>query len=360
MKNANLILIFEGTNDWGRNSNLSTFKTRFKRDIATVKKLNPKAYILGILPLNRWDKKSAGAYQSKNSAGYTLKQLHDAEKTIYRSFKIPYVTFDQMGYQLTKSATADGLHPKASAHKQMGRALAKYLAKQIKPNKMSLNVTTKKQVPLYQDLAFTSQRSTTKVKTTYQARVKYRHFNGKTYYSIYDSQGRWQGYGDASQFVGAGLTDYHRYQKYGTVWKRGYKLYQDKSLKKTRQMSDKLYHDTLIAKGYYNATNGYRYVSLYDKNDRWQGYMNQDAFKLGKTKGGASAKKIAKVKITKSGVRRWGHLNLTSYNGTWTRGKVYTMKYMYHHFNNQHYLSLYNSRNQWLGYINKSAVQYVS
>lgn len=359
IKNADVVVIFEGTNDYGRNSNLNTFKTRFTQDVKRIKALNKKAYIIGILPLNRWDKNAKGGYVSDNHAGYTLAELNNVERQVYRSLNIPYTSFDEMGYTLTKSGTADGLHPIQSSHQAMGKAFAKFLAKQIKPKTIDTNIIMAKKAPVYQDLAFVKQRGTVNSGRSYHVRKEYKHFNGKTYYSLYDASNQWVGYVDASNVKRSGLTTYHRYQRYGTVMKKGYKLYSDKTLKKTRQMSDRIDHSTFLAKGYYKATNGHRYVSLYDKNNQWQGYMNHDAFKLGKNKGGAGVKKNARIKIKKSGVRRWNNLNLTSSKGTWSKGKVYTTRYIYHHFNNEHYFSVYDKNNQWLGYINKSATQYV-
>lgn len=48
---------------------------------------------------------------------------------------------------------------------------------------------------LWQNFKWSPRSNTTKVmKKNYTARGKYQHYNGSTYYSLYDAKGRWQGY----------------------------------------------------------------------------------------------------------------------------------------------------------------------
>jgi GH25 family lysozyme M1 (1,4-beta-N-acetylmuramidase) len=121
-----------------------------------------------------------------------------------------------------------------------------------------------------------------------QARGYYEHFNGSRYLSLYDQAGKWVGYINAS---GTKLSDnggggkYHAYNKYVTIQSPNYDIWQNFNWDK-RTHSSKYKGKTVLAKGYYDHFNGARYLSLYETNGHWIGYINETGTSL--TKGAGS------------------------------------------------------------------------
>ena len=113
---------------------------------------------------------------------------------------------------------------------------------------------------------------------TFQARGRYQHFNGETYYSIYDGKGYWQGYISSiatqqTKRQGSYIPD----GRYVQITKN-YELWQNFSWKKKGDGSNH-YNKRLQARGKYNNFNGNTYYSLYDDNGVWLGYINANATK---------------------------------------------------------------------------------
>ena len=203
IKESSIIVIAEGTNDYGHNVKLQQVKAKMDENVKTIKEMNPDAYILGILPMDRWDKsKTKSAYDLANKAGYTLKELCDMEAKVYQDNKIAFTTFQDMGMTLTRDKTIDGLHPLPETQKEMGQALANHFAKIVmtqyeKPfDKM---VTLKQKAPIWADLSFTSTKNILFPGTELRADKKYHHFNGMSYYSVYNEAGDWVGYVETNQ-----------------------------------------------------------------------------------------------------------------------------------------------------------------
>ena len=137
--------------------------------------------------------------------------------------------------------------------------------------------------------------------------------------------------------------DYHKDGHYVTIMKKGYGFYKDKDFKKKATTSDKLYHKTYLAKGYYNLSDGRRYMSLYDHNKKWVGYVRSSAVKTAKTAGGIAFNTDKKVKVTKKDYRIWKDLNFKEKKGTTNSyyKKTLYVKPHYNHFNQNVYYSLY-------------------
>ena len=110
-----------------------------------------------------------------------------------------------------------------------------------------------------------------------QARGRYEHFNGSTYYSIYNADGTWLGYLNAAatkttKAEGPYIPD----GTYVRVTKKNYSVWQNFSWKK-KGSSSSLYNQKYLAKGRYDHFNYSMYYSLYDLNGKWVGYINQSA-----------------------------------------------------------------------------------
>ena len=116
------------------------------------------------------------------------------------------------------------------------------------------------------------------VEDLYQARGRYEHFNGSTYYSMYDSKGIWQGYANANAVVKTSKKEgpYIADGREVKITKKNYDIWQNFSWKK-KNNTNKYYGQTLKARGRYYHFNGERYYSLYDNKGTWIGYLNSKA-----------------------------------------------------------------------------------
>ena len=194
---------------------------------------------------------------------------------------------------------------------------------------------------------------------TFQARGKYKHFNGGTYLSLYDNKGKWFGYinadavkvGDGKQ--GAYISD----GRFVTISKSNYETWSNFNWKK-RGMSKNILNQTFQARGRYKHFNGSTYLSLYDSKGKWQGYINANATKVADGKQGAYIKDGRKVTINKKGYNTWSNFNWKKRSSTTNMmGKKFTAKGRYSHYNGDTYYSLYDNNGKWHGYVNKNAVK---
>lgn len=114
---------------------------------------------------------------------------------------------------------------------------------------------------------------------TYQAKTIYNHASGAVYYSLYDNNGKWFGYINASGTKqasgdqGIAIT----YNKTVTVKRSGYTIWGDFFAKKRGTTTDYV-GKKLTAKVAYNHINGSQYLSLYS-GSKWIGYVNASVVK---------------------------------------------------------------------------------
>ncbi len=115
---------------------------------------------------------------------------------------------------------------------------------------------------------------------TFEAKGRYKHMNGETYFSLYNNKDEWQGYINANAVkVSKGKQGaYISYGKKVTINKKGYSTWSNFNWEK-RNETDKMMGKTFTAKGKYNHVNGSTYYSLYDNVGNWQGYINKNAVK---------------------------------------------------------------------------------
>lgn len=109
-----------------------------------------------------------------------------------------------------------------------------------------------------------------------------------------------------------------------------------------------------IKRNIYKHNNGETYLSLYDNKNKWIGYFNKrDVSDL---KGTLLNKK---VKINKNNYVIWDSFYFDNKKGLSKNfyGKTLNAKYSYVLGNNEEFYSLYDSKNKWVGYINKKATQ---
>lgn len=262
----------------------------------------------------------------------------------------------------------------------------------------NFNVTIdRKNYDIYKDKEFHKKASSSsyynkrfKVKTTYN------HYNGRRYYSLYDSRNKWFGYinADATDKTNGSVNGnggspapsvpsnpvqpdptptptpdptpqppavkpswgkIHNYKRYATIMSKNYDLYSNKKWKKAGKTS-KYYHKTIKVNGYYRHTNGNKYYSLYTTKNKWIGYVNSKSLETATSSWGAKINngKYTAVKSTGYDIYK---------NKDWKKGrktksyKDRTLKIdgYYAHANGNKYYSI-RSNNGWIGYVNSKAM----
>lgn len=189
---------------------------------------------------------------------------------------------------------------------------------------------------------------------TYLAKYAYNHSNGSKYLSLYDDKGKWAGYINAAATeVGQGEQGVAiKYGEHVTVTSQNYHAWQNFSWKKKNvNVANKTY----LAKYAYNHSNGSKYLSLYDDKGKWIGYINAAGVKVAKGKQGVAIKYDKYVTVTSQNYNTWENFNWKKKNGK-VANKTYLAKYVYYHSNGSRYLSLYDNKGKWEGYINANAV----
>ena len=192
---------------------------------------------------------------------------------------------------------------------------------------------------------------------TYLVKGKYNHMNGVTYYSLYKDN-KWVGYID-SKFVtnAAGRQGiWIRNSKYVTIVGNN-KTYSNFSWK-TRLPSKSVKNKTYKVKGEYRHMNGYTYYSLYDINNKWQGYINTNSTANVDGPQGKWVRENKKIIISGRNYNAYQNFKWrVKQSGSKINNQVYTVKGKYHHMNGHTYYSLYNDKGQWQGYINSNGTK---
>lgn len=144
---------------------------------------------------------------------------------------------------------------------------------------------------------------------------------------------------------------------YVTITSKNYKTYSNFSWKKKGETKS-LHNKTYKVKVHYNHGNGSRYLSLYDKNGKWLGYVNAKAAKKASGAQGTAINHNKTVKVTKKNYQLHGNFSWKKKGTTnkWV-GKKLKAKVYYNHHNGSRYYSLYDSKGKWLGYVNAKAVK---
>ena len=109
----------------------------------------------------------------------------------------------------------------------------------------------------------------------------------------------------------------------------------------------------------YKHANGSTYLSLYDKHNKWLGYVNASAAKAGSGIQGAAIGANHYVTITSKSGNIWTNFtfkHVKHYIKNYYH-KTYQVKTTYNHFNGSTYLSLYDAKGKWFGYINAGATK---
>lgn len=213
---------------------------------------------------------------------------------------------------------------------------------------------------VWQNFSFNNEKNNTSnlYQKTYQVKGHYDHFNGSTFLSLFDTQGNWHGYLDekATRPAANKNGNYITHNKYVTVEKSGYNTWSNFSWKE--KLADKdVYQKTFLAKGRYENANGSTYLSLFDLEDNWCGYINAAAIKQGDGVQGAYFADGRYAKIATKDEKIYHDFNGTVKKSTNdVHGQMYRAKGRYHHMDGKTYYSLYDSKNKWHGYIESKFV----
>lgn len=133
-RNADLVLVFGGTNDYGVQKGVDmgffndisdqTFCGGLNLMMCGLKQMYPDGEIVFATPLRRWGDKR------KNAKGYTLQQYVSAIQTLGNFWGIRVIDLysaPELNFAANPSYLVDGLHPKASGHTLIGNVLYREL-----------------------------------------------------------------------------------------------------------------------------------------------------------------------------------------------------------------------------------------
>lgn len=190
------------------------------------------------------------------------------------------------------------------------------------------------------------------------AKVKYHHSNGSTYYSLYDLDGKWQGYINAKATTEE-KNDQGPYLTFGKkvrITDKTMSIWSNFNWKKKTAAAE-IYNKVYTAKGKYQHANGSIFYSMFDTNDNWMGYINANGTELA-TDQGLYQKHNKYVRIKSKGYGTWSSFNWVE---KLTPGELYNQKLLargkYDHANGSVYYSLYDTEGKWHGYINEKATE---
>lgn len=219
---------------------------------------------------------------------------------------------------------------------------------------------TKNNWTIWKDFNFKNGSSTKSLyQRTYRVTGWYRHFNGAKYLSVYDNKGKWLGYLNEGGAQGANNPGgkWNSTNQYVTVSKNNWTIWKDFNFKNGSSTKN-LYTKTYRVTGWYRHFNGTKYLSLYDNNGRWQGYLNEGGAAKANGAQGTGFSMNKSVLVIKSGYSIWNNFSWKEKNRTNSLiNKTYQVKWYYKHMNGSTYYSLYESNGKWFGYVNSGAVR---
>ncbi len=193
---------------------------------------------------------------------------------------------------------------------------------------------------------------------TLEARGIYYHFNGSSYLSLYDNQGKWIGYTNAA---GANVASgqqgiYQTYNKY-VMLKGDYAIWNGFDWEKNTSAAP-YKNKTVQARGIYYHFNGASYLSLYDNQGKWIGYINAAGANVAPGQQGIY-QAYNKYVMLKGDYAIWNGFDWAkSTSAAPYKNKTVQARGIYYHFNGASYLSLYDNQGKWIGYINENGVDY--
>lgn len=242
----------------------------------------------------------------------------------------------------------------------VAEAAVKVAGGTFKTEKKYATITSAKE-PIWQDV-FLDKKTSTSLSIngqTFEIKEIFTTNNNVAYYALYSNKNVLIGWIKAS---GVKLTTdaqgaYQSYGKYVTLTKKNYTIWGNFRWSSKKNTTTKLAGKTYLAKGRYNHVNGGVYLSLYDANGKWIGYLNADAATVANNQGGTWQSEKRTVRLKSKNYTLWQDLAFAKKKGSSAdyMNKNIQVTGKYQHFNGSTYYSLYLN-NKWLGYINASGV----
>ncbi|UQS87108.1 SGNH/GDSL hydrolase family protein [Nicoliella spurrieriana] len=128
-----LIIIFYGTNDYAHmSSSLTDVENELGHAVEAIKAKNPKATLLGIVPMNRWDF-NHNADQIVRGGGYTFHQLQAGIAKTYAEHEVACLDWNKVAPRLLTDDNYQErlhdshLHPNAKMYGIMADYIAKFI-----------------------------------------------------------------------------------------------------------------------------------------------------------------------------------------------------------------------------------------
>lgn len=129
---ADLITFFAGTNDFGRNLDLSITKTSTEKIFSKLTEKYPNKNIVVILPLQRWG--YSGDIEPEetmtNSKGITLEQYCDTIAEVAQKYNLEVIDmYNDAGISKDNinDFTVDGLHPNDAGNQKIANVITDFL-----------------------------------------------------------------------------------------------------------------------------------------------------------------------------------------------------------------------------------------
>lgn len=196
---------------------------------------------------------------------------------------------------------------------------------------------------------------------TFNVKEWYYHYNGKKYYSLYDSNNTFRGIVEEGTIKKAGNQGgvWFGTNQYITITKSNWTIWKDFNFN-IGSLTKNIYQRTYRVAGYYNHFNGMKYLSVYDNQGQWQGYLNEGATEKVTTLGGKWYGTNQYITVIKNNWAIWKDFNFNS--GSSTKNlyqRTYRVTGFYYHFNGTKYLSVYDGRGKWQGYLNEGGTEIV-
>lgn len=214
---------------------------------------------------------------------------------------------------------------------------------------------------IWRNFKWEQRHSATQFKNqTFRAKGIYYHFNGSRYLSLYNNKNQWIGYinengvkkaiGDQGAFQS--ISRYVSMKGTYTIW-QNFKWEQ-------RYSASQFKNQTFKANGIYNHFNGSRYLSLYNQKDQWVGYINEKGTDAARGQEGIYHSYGKYISII-GNYDLWRNFSWSSnVHSSKYQGQIFLAKGIYYHFNGSRYLSVYDNKGNWLGYMNADGAKGVS
>ncbi|MGX7013690.1 Ig-like domain-containing protein [Vagococcus silagei] len=221
-------------------------------------------------------------------------------------------------------------------------------------------VMTNPTYPLYSNFAWNQiGHSRDLMNRKLKVKYSYFHYNGPTYYSLYNLNDEWLGYVNSTatqDYVDTGNSN-SRVNHYLTVTKDNYPVYSNLNWDKKND-SKNLMNQTFHVK-YKYVRNFRTYFSIYDVQGNWQGYIEDKAVVTAAQEHGAFVSENMYITSKNDEIKLYNNMTdplavRTTMNNM--KGNPFHAKGKYFTFKGETFYSAYDGNGSWLGYVKASDV----